>query len=97
MTLLLVLPLFLALGLLALLLRWAFGDDRRPVPDFSGGDLGLLQEVAVAPDALAHALTGRLRRAGIRATTATGPDTASRRVLVFPSDVPDARLVLRDL
>ncbi|MFT7840149.1 hypothetical protein Q5530_28740 [Saccharothrix sp. BKS2] len=86
------LPLFV-LAALALVLYWAFGNDRRGVPDHTGSDFGLLVEVAAAPTAeAADVLTARLRRAGIKVT-------AVRRggvhlLLVFPADAPDAKLLL---
>lgn len=85
----------LVVGLLALLLRWVFGNDRRAVPEYDGDDFGLLNAVAVVPtpeaaDVLAECLRGE----GIKATVVHRPD-GSHRVMVFPSDVPNARLVLR--
>ncbi len=88
-----VLVLAVVLGLLALVLRWTFGDDRRAVPDHTGDDFGLLREVAGAPTAeAASALASRLRAAGIRTTVARRGGV--HRVLVFPADLPDAKLLL---
>jgi hypothetical protein len=85
----------LVIGVLALVLRWAFGNDRRAVPDHTGDDFGLLVEVAVVPtETPAKILAARLRRSGIRATTTRGPDGRSCRVMVFPADVPSAKLLL---
>ncbi|GGP46157.1 SPOR domain-containing protein [Saccharothrix coeruleofusca] len=82
------------LGLLALVLRWAFGNDRRAVPDYTGDDFGLLREVAEEPTAeAAQALAGRLRAAGIRATVVSRG--GAHRLMVFPADLAEARLLLR--
>ncbi|ACU39936.1 MULTISPECIES: hypothetical protein [Actinosynnema] len=89
-----VLLLAVALGLLALVLRWAFGDDRRAVPDHTGTDFGLLREVALVPtEEAAQVLLSRLHAAGLRAT-AVRRDGA-HLLLVFPADVADAKLLLR--
>ncbi len=84
--------------LLGLMLRWTFGTGRNqpgpriPDPDDPTGD-GLLEEVSRVPtDTAAAVLRGRLREAGIRATVAR--DGAAYRLLVFPADVPNARVVL---
>jgi hypothetical protein len=42
-------------------------------------------------------LAKRLRTAGIKATTVRGAVTGEWRVMVFPADVPDAKLLLRDV
>jgi hypothetical protein len=90
-----VLLLAVVFGLFALVLRWAFGNDRRAVPDYAGGDYGLLREVAVVPSAdAARVLAARLRAAGIKVTVAHATNGA-HRVLVFPDDVPNAKLLLR--
>nr|WP_148303146.1 hypothetical protein [Saccharothrix espanaensis] len=82
------------LGALALLLRWAFGNDRRAVPDYTGEDFGLLTEVAVVPTPeAARVLAERLRAAGIKTTIATRGDL--HRLLVFPADAANAKLLLR--
>lgn len=91
---LLVLPVF---ALLIALLRWAFGDDRAVRPVGGDGGYGLLREVAVAPSrAAADALRDRLRKEGVRATTAPTEDGTGFRVLVFPTDEATARLVLHE-
>ncbi|MEU4740166.1 hypothetical protein AB0G02_06815 [Actinosynnema sp. NPDC023658] len=83
-----------ALGLLALVLRWAFGNDRRAVPDYTGDDFGLLTEVAAVPTpTAADALAKRLRAARIKVTVVRRDDL--HRLLVFPADAPDAELLLR--
>jgi hypothetical protein len=90
--------LIVVFGLLAGVLRWAFGNDRRAVPDYTGDDFGLLNEVAVVPTKeAAEVLAKRLRTAGIKATTVRGAVTGEWRVMVFPADVPDAKLLLRDV
>jgi len=85
-------------GVLAGVLRWAFGNDRRAVPDYTGDDFGLLNEVAVVPtEEAARVLAKRLRTAGIKATSVRGAQPGAFRVMVFPVDVPDAKLLLRDV
>jgi hypothetical protein len=86
------------IALLVLLLRWTFGTGRNqpgpriPDPDDPTGD-GLLEEVSRVPtEPAAAVLRGRLREAGIRATVAR--DGPAYRLLVFPDDVPSARVVL---
>ncbi|QTR01758.1 hypothetical protein J7S33_20965 [Saccharothrix algeriensis] len=82
------------LAALALLLRWAFGNDRRGVPDHTGDDFGLLSEVAAVPTPeAADVLARRLRSAGIRTTVARRGEV--HRLLVFPRDAADAKLLLR--
>ena len=85
-------------AVLALALRWTFGTGRDqpgprvPGPDDPTGD-GLLTEVSRVPtEPAAAVLRARLREAGIRATVAR--DGAVYRLLVFPDDVPNARVVL---
>ena len=85
-------------GVLALLLRWAFSTghslvERRPEVG-SPEQYGLLVPVAEPPTFVeAELLRRRLSDAGLRATLA--PTTEGPRVLVFPEDVKAARLVLR--
>jgi hypothetical protein len=82
-------------ALLALVLRWAFGNDRRAVPDYTGDDFGLLTEVAVVPtQAAAEVLAKRLRSARIRVTVVRRGGL--HRLMVFPADAPDAKLLLRE-
>ncbi|MEV6718904.1 hypothetical protein AB0M48_43480 [Lentzea sp. NPDC051208] len=84
---------FAVLGLLALVLRYFAGNDRRPVPDLDGTDFGLLSEVAVVPtEEAANVLVQKLKQNGVRATRSRH---APYQVMVFPADVPNARLVLR--
>ncbi|RKT57268.1 hypothetical protein [Saccharothrix australiensis] len=86
--------LVVVLATLALLLRWAFGNDRRAVPDHTGDDFGLLTEVAAVPTPeAADVLARRLRQAGIRTTVARRGQV--HRLLVFPADVANAKLLLR--
>jgi hypothetical protein len=87
--------LFVVFGALALVLRWAFGNDRRAVPEYDGEDFGLLNEVAVVPTVeAAEVLATRLRTEGIKTTTVRRAD-GSHHVMVFPADVPNAKLLLR--
>jgi hypothetical protein len=90
---------FLAVGVLALVLRWASSTSRtslaarRPArgrPD----EYGLLVPVA-APDSLSEgeAIRARLRAAGIHGTLAE--TEAGPRVLVWPADEARARRMLR--
>jgi len=84
---------FGVLGLLALLLRYFVGNDKRPVPDLDGTDFGLLSEVALVPtEEAANVLVRKLKENGVRATHSRN---APYRVMVFPADVANARLVLR--
>jgi hypothetical protein len=87
-----------AVGVLTLLLRWAFSSgtslvERRPTIG-SPSEYGLLVPVAEPPTFVeAEIMRRRLSDAGLRATLA--PTTEGPRVLVFPEDVKVARLVLR--
>ncbi len=96
LTVLLGATLMLAIVLLAL--RWTFGTGRDqpsphvPDPDDPTGD-GLLAEVSRVPtEAAAQVLRGRLTAAGIRATI--GRADGGYRLLVFPADLVDARVVV---
>lgn len=89
---------FGAVGVLVLLLRWAFSGgrslvQRRPAPG-SHTEYGLLVRVA-APATFVEAemLRRHLLDAGLRATLA--PATEGPAVMVFPEDEKNARLVLR--
>ncbi|MGX7824706.1 hypothetical protein ACTG9Q_06410 [Actinokineospora sp. 24-640] len=67
-------------GLLGLVLRWAFASDRNR-------DYGLLREVATVPSRTAATIVeDRLRDAGVRTTTVPSPDGETLRILVFPAD-----------
>jgi len=85
------------LGVLVLLLRWAFGRGGSVVaPRASAGpasDYGLLVAVS-SPRSAAQAQqqAARLVAAGLRATVA--PTTDGPRVMVFAGDVDAARAVL---
>ena len=86
------------MAVMVLALRYTFGTGRNqpgpriPDPDDPTGD-GLLQEVSRVPtETAAQILRTRLRAAGIRATIAR--DGTAYRLLVFPTDLVDARLVL---
>jgi hypothetical protein len=88
----------LMLGIVLLALRWTFGTGRDqpaphlPDPDDPTGD-GLLTEVSRVPtEAAAQVLRSRLADAGIRATIGRAGD--AYRLLVFPTDVADARVVV---
>ena len=88
------LMLVIVFGVLALVLFWAFGIDRRAVPDYSGDDFGLLTEVSTAPTPeAADVLAKRLRAARIKVTVVRRDGL--HRIMVFPADAPDAKLLLR--
>jgi hypothetical protein len=91
-------PLLLLLVLfafLALVLKWAFGNDRRAVPDYTGDDFGLLTEVTVVSSpAAAEVLAKRLRAARIKVTVVRRDGL--HRLMVFPADASDAKLLLRE-
>ncbi len=89
---------FIMMGGLIVGLRWTFGTGRDqpgprvPDPDDPTGD-GLLEEVSRVPtEPAAQILRSRLHAAGIRATV-SGAD-GGYRLLVFPADLLDARVVL---
>ncbi len=88
----------LMFGIVLLALRWTFGTGRDqpaphvPDPDDPTGD-GLLTEVSRVPtQAAAQVLRSRLGAAGIRATI--GRADGAYRLLVFPADLADARVVV---
>lgn len=88
----------LMLGIVLLALRWTFGTGRDlpaphlPDPDDHTGD-GLLTEVSRVPtEAAAQVLRTRLADAGIRATI--GRADGAFRLLVFPADLVDAKVVV---
>jgi len=81
----------LAVGVLALVLRWAYGTQRPVPPDAATADHGLLEPVVAAvPIAEARQLSAVLSGAGIRSTVAI-ERAGTARVLVFPNDVDRAR------
>ena len=85
------------MGVMALALRWTFGTGKNqhlPDPDDPTGD-GLLEEVSRVPtEPAAQLLRRRLRDNGIRATV--GRADGAYRLLVFPADLVNAKLVLRE-
>lgn len=87
------------LGVLAIALRWTFGTGRNlPNPRVVDPDdptgYGLLEEVSRVPTAAAaEVLCSRLAAARIRATISR-VDGGGYRLLVFPGDLVDARIVL---
>lgn len=88
---------FAVIGLLVLVLRWAFGRGGSLIPGPARRgpptDYGLLVEVAAPRSADdAEQTARRLAAAGIQATIA--PTTAGRRVMVWPADETRAREVL---
>jgi hypothetical protein len=84
----------IVIGGLVLVLKFVFGDDRRAVPDPDGTDFGLLSEVAVVPtEEAANVLVRKLKENGVRATRSRN---LPYRIMVFPADEANARLVLRE-
>ena len=90
---------FLLMGVIILALRWTWGTGpkiptaRLTDPDDPTG-LGLLVEACRVPDpTAAEILRTRLAKAGIRATVRRD-ETAGYRILVFPADLPNAKVVL---
>jgi hypothetical protein len=82
----------LAVGLLALVLKWAssLDTDRAHRKDY-----GLLREVARVPSATAaREVETQLKRAGVAATTVPAEDGDGLRILVFPGDQATAISVL---
>jgi hypothetical protein len=80
-------------GLLMLVLRWAYGGTRvvGPRPDGPSDDYGLLQEVAVAESTqAANVLRAVLSDARIRSTMSADPG-GRVRVMVFAGDLERAR------
>jgi hypothetical protein len=74
----------LAVGLLALVLKWAssLDTDRAHRKDY-----GLLREVAKVPTSTAaRVVEKRLKQAGVAATTVPAEDGDGLRILVFPAD-----------
>ncbi|WP_229787559.1 MULTISPECIES: hypothetical protein [Actinokineospora] len=80
----------LVIGLLGLVLRWAFAGDRNR-------DYGMLREVAKVPSQrAAEVVSERLRLAGVRTTTVPSPDGESLSIMVFPADEHRAITTLLD-
>ncbi len=88
----------LVLVLMAFLLRWTFGtQNARRIPSDNPDDpmgSGLLEEVTRVPsETAAGLLRRRLAGQGIRATVARA-EPQGYRLLVFPADLVDAKVVL---
>ena len=89
---------FLMIGLLGFILRWTFGRDKNlppwpPTESSDPDDYGLLAPVATVDSAdEAARVRAMLAVAGIKATTAAGPD-GRHRVLVFAKELDRARRV----
>jgi hypothetical protein len=83
---------FGVIGVLAVILRWASGNEFSTVlPERTTSDFGLLAPVATVEDrAVARALRELLGRAGIRATVAPAGD-GWVHVLVFQDELDRAR------
>ena len=76
------------------LLRYTFGQGPRGALPDEHGDLGLLETVAVVPTReAADVLVAKLAREKVRVTVSRGED--GWRLLAFPTDADDARVVLR--
>jgi hypothetical protein len=81
-----------AVGLLALVLRWASSLDTDKA---HRKDYGLLREVAKVPTSTAaRVVETQLKRAGVTATTVPAEDGDGLRILVFPTDEATAIAVL---
>ena len=81
-----------AIGLLAVLLRWASSLDTDKA---HRKDYGLLREVAKVPSSTAaRVVETQLKAAGVSATTAPAEDGVGLRILVFPNDEATAIDVL---
>jgi hypothetical protein len=80
--------------LLAGILRYTFGSGPQGALPDEHGDLGLLETVAVVPTReAADVLVAKLAREKVRVTVSKGEE--GWRLLAFPSDADDARVVLR--
>ena len=82
----------LAVGVLALVLKWAssLDTDRAHRKDY-----GLLREVAKVPSSTAaRVVETRLKQAGVAATTVPAEDGNGLRIMVFPTDEAIAIKVL---
>lgn len=90
---------FLGIGVLILILKWAFGRGSSvvaaPAKAGSASDYGLLEPIASPATYVEGEIwRRRLEDAGIRANLATTTD--GPRVLVFPKDAERARSILRE-
>lgn len=82
--------------LLAGVLRYTFGRGPQGALPDENGDLGLLETVAVVPTReAADVLVAKLARERVRVTLSHGAQ--GWRLLAFPSDAADARVVLHSL
>lgn len=84
-----------AVGILALVLRWAssLDTDRAHRKDY-----GLLREVAKVPSSTAaRVVEQRLSAAGVKATTVPADDGNGMRIMVFPNDEDTAIRTLLQL
>ncbi|HEV2779799.1 MAG TPA: hypothetical protein VGX25_10420 [Actinophytocola sp.] len=84
-----------AIGVLALVLRWALSQD---TDEAHRKDYGLLREVAKVPSpTAARVVEQRLQEAGVRSTTVPAEDGNGMRIMVFPGDENTAiQALLRD-
>lgn len=81
-----------AIGLLAMVLRWASSLDTDKA---HRKDYGLLREVAKVPSSTAaRVVETQLKHAGVSATTVPAEDGDGLRILVFPNDEATAIDVL---
>ncbi|GLZ48019.1 hypothetical protein Acsp06_42040 [Actinomycetospora sp. NBRC 106375] len=92
-------PILLAISLLILLagvLRYTFGRGPTGALPDENGDLGLLETVATVPTReAADVLVAKLAREKVRVTVSRGED--GWRLLAFPADAADARVVLHSM
>jgi hypothetical protein len=87
---------FTVVVLLIGLLRYTFGQGPRGALPDENGDLGLLETVAVVPTReAAEVLVAKLAREKVRVTVSRGEN--GWRLLAFPTDADDARVVLRTI
>jgi len=93
-----ILIVFGVLGLLVLVLRWAFSSRRdsllsRPAKTGAADEYGLMAPLAAPADASeGEEICGLLGRAGIRASVVETHD--GLRVMVWPEDLARARALL---
>ena len=82
-----------AVAVLAGLLKYTFGSGHRGALPEVDGDVGLLETVAVVPTReAADVLAARLTRERVRTTV--GRTEVGWKLLVFPEQAEDARVVL---
>jgi hypothetical protein len=92
------LTVFAVLGVLVLVLRWAFSSRRdsllsRPAKTGAEHDYGLMAPLAAPKNAAeGEEICGMLRRADIRARVVSTQD--GLRVMVWPEDLARARALL---